>query len=412
MGSAPFPRGGDRTKKPAPGVLSRRGTLVCRGGRKQDDPIAGNRGRGERHMAMAGYVRPLREEDVTQVADLYVKVRGKVHGMSSVTLGESVSNIFLKHPWYDEALPSLVYQGDSGKVVGCIGVMPWPMSFNGKRITAAISHSFIVDPERRWTLASIALAKRFLSGPQDLSLTESNNVGRRIWETLGGSVSLAYSLCWTRPLRPNQYALSFVGRRGFPEPWTRMLRPVCRLADAVMMLIRPCLFGLPEPGLSGGELDAGTLHACLCEATRGRSLCPEYDEHSSRWLFGMLAENRSRGTLEKVVLRNAKEETVGWYLYYWKPRDIAQVVQIGARKNSVDQVLDHLLYHASQHGAIAVSGQVDPIFFQALSRKQCLFHQDGSFWKSIHSKHPRMLQAVLRGDAFLSRLEGDWWISF
>lgn len=411
MGVAPFPRGG-RTKKLALGVLSRGGTIVCRRKREQDGPIAENRGRGERHMAMAGYVRPLREEDVTQVADLYVKVLGKVNGMSSVILGESMSDIFLKHPWYDEALPSLVYQEDGDKVVGCIGVMPWPMSFNGKRITAAISHSFIVDPESRSALTGIKLAKRFLSGPQDLSLTHGNNAGRRIWERLGGSTSLLHSLCWTRPLRPTRYALSFLSKRGIPEPLAWTLRPVCQLVDAVTTLSPKSPFRLPEPRLSGGELDASMLRACLCEATKEWSLCPEYDEHLSRWLFEMLAENRSRGTLEKLVLRNAKEEAVGWYLYYRKRRDIAQVVQIGARENHVDQVLDHLFYHAKQHGAIAVSGQVDPVFFEALSRKQCLFHQNGSFWMLVHSRHPGMLQAVHRGDAFLSRLEGDWWISF
>jgi len=66
--------------------------------------------------------------------------------------GRHLSRIFLRHPWYAESLRSFVYQENGGKVAGCIGVMPRPMSFNGSRITAAISHSFIVERavDRPW----------------------------------------------------------------------------------------------------------------------------------------------------------------------------------------------------------------------------------------------------------------------
>jgi len=57
-------------------------------------------------------------------------------------------------------------------------------------------------------------------------------------------------------------------------------------------------------------------------------------------------------------------------------------------------------------------GQVDPAFFHALSKKDCLFHHDGGSWMLVHSRHPELLHAIHRGDAFLTRLEGEWWISF
>src|SRR5712692_1954032 len=112
---------------------------------------------------MAGHVRPLEERDVAQVADLHQRVLGKTNNAPSLSLRAHLSRIFLRHPWYAESLRSFVYQENGGKVAGCIGVMPRPMSFNGRGITAAISHSFIVEPGSRSTLVALELAKSFLS---------------------------------------------------------------------------------------------------------------------------------------------------------------------------------------------------------------------------------------------------------
>jgi hypothetical protein len=361
---------------------------------------------------MAGSVRPLEERDIAQVADLHARVFRKTNNASPPSLQAHLSQIFLQHPWYTESLPSLVFQENGSKIVGCIGVMPRPMLFNGRRITAAVSHSFIVEPGSRSTLAALELAKSFLSGPQDLSIAEGSNVSRRIWEKIGGSTSLLYSLCWTRPLRPSRYVLSFLRRRGLPAAFGWALRPFCQLADAVTPLIPQKPFRLLEPPVSGGELDAETLRGSLSEFTKGRSLRPQYDQRSSSWLLETLAQKKGRGTFEKVVVRNSGQETVGWYLYYRNLGGIGEVVQIGARDNHIDEVLDHLFYHAKRRGLVAVAGQVDPAFFHALSKKDCLFHHDGGSWMLLHSRHPELLHAIHRGDAFLTRLEGEWWISF
>jgi hypothetical protein len=112
------------------------------------------------------------------------------------------------------------------------------------------------------------------------------------------------------------------------------------------------------------------------------------------------------------VVRNEWKETIGWYLYYGNSGGIGAVVQIGAKEGCAEEVLDHLSYHAKQRGLVAISGQVDPALFPALAGKDCLFHHDGGSWMLVHSRHPELLQAIHRGDAFLTRLDGEWWISF
>jgi hypothetical protein len=82
-----------------------------------------------------------------------------------------------------------------------------------------------------------------------------------------------------------------------------------------------------------------------------------------------------------------------------------------ATKHSIRRVLDRLFYHAWRLGSFAVSGRLDPEFVPALSEAHCLFSFHGP-QMLVYSKQPELLEAVQRGDAFLSRLEGEWWMRF
>lgn len=356
-----------------------------------------------------GTVRPLEESDIPRIAELHEKVLGQAARGASPSLPERLARVFLQHPWQGESLPSWVYEDARGKVVGCLGVVPRPMTFNGRRILAAISHSFIVDPGSRSTLAALALVQKFLAGRQDLSLAEGNSVSRAILEGAGGFTSLIYSLCWTRPLRPGRYVLSFLRKRGLPAAARWMLLPFCQLADALTPLVAR-RFRLVEPPVLAGGLDAAALRQLLGDFTLDRSLRPHYDERSLTWLLETLAQKQERGTLQKVVVRNARREPIGWYLYYGKPGGVGTVVQLGAKEGCAEHVLDHLFFHARQRGMVAVSGQVDPAFFHLYSRRDCVFHHDGGSWILLHSRAPELRHAIDRGDAFLTRLEGEWWV--
>jgi len=46
------------------------------------------------------------------------------------------------------------------------------------------------------------------------------------------------------------------------------------------------------------------------------------------------------------------------------------------------------------------------------SQAGCVLRHDGGPGVLIHSKHRDVLEAIHRGDAFISRLEGEWWIGW
>jgi len=74
-------------------------------------------------------------------------------------------------------------------------------------------------------------------------------------------------------------------------------------------------------------------------------------------------------------------------------------------------VLAHLFAHAWRRGAAAIEGRMEPRFSRELSRQHCSFLVPGLFVMA-HSRNSELIGALGAGDAFFSRLEGEWWTSF
>jgi hypothetical protein len=169
---------------------------------------------------------------------------------------------------------------------------------------------------------------------------------------------------------------------------------------------------MPEPpdGSVAEDADAPALLDCIRTFSAKRALKPDYDPNSFGWLLRHARAQTLHGELQTDVVRNGRGETLGWYLYYVKPAGTAQVLQIGGQPRHAPCLLRHLFWRAHRKGAVAISGQLEPVFARSLARSHCNFTWSGSVL--IHSRNERLLNAVHRGDAFLTRLEGEWWMRF
>ena len=88
----------------------------------------------------------------------------------------------------------------------------------------------------------------------------------------------------------------------------------------------------------------------------------------------------------------------------------SQVVQEGYRRGSAQEVIKHLLCDAWKGGALAIAGRTeDPEMLKVLADNVALLSRTHS-WMLIHSNRPEVRAAILQGDAYLTRLEGEWWI--
>jgi hypothetical protein len=355
-------------------------------------------------------IRNFCEQDIPQVAELHSRLMrtGAAPNARAQSYERYFAGVFLNDT-NDRGLSSLVFERD-GRVRGFLGVVARRLRFRGEPILGAVCSQFVVDPAERGQVG-LQMLKRCFDGPQDLSITdEAGDDTRRIWEWRGGATVLPYSIHWVRPLRPVQSALTFACRQNVLSSCARLVSPVARALDAIATRQRG-RFRPAQPRGSREELHPATLLACLSEVTCGRSIVPDYDERSLTRILDRTRERIDRGRLRMFLVRDDAQRIAGWFLYGAHAGGIGEVLQVAAKPLQARTVLDHLVDDAWQQGVVALSGRLDPEFAGELSEKACFLYRRGH-WTLVHSKRQEVAHALQRGDAFFTRLEGEWCLRF
>ena len=362
-----------------------------------------------------GHVRPFADADIPAVARLHEAVF-KTGPRAAATGREAYHayfrDVFLHGPSHHPSLPSLVFESGDGAIAGFLGVIPRRLTMNRRQYQAAISSQFVVYPGGRAALVAVALAKAFLNGPQDLSISdEANDTSRRIWEALGGTTALLHSLHWTRPLRPAQFALSLMRGRPHLRWLTVAASPIALAIDGLAARMPHSHLYRTKPGVSAvDDLTEQTVLACLPTFVPASALRVEYDEETLRWVMHHARQRRVEDDFRSAVIRD-HHRIIGWYFFHLDRAREAHVLHMAADSTGVGSVLDHLFYEAAEQGAVAVSGRVEPKFLQALSDKYCVMHRRGP-WVLLNARRAELLRAFECGDAVFSRLDGEWSLGF
>jgi GNAT superfamily N-acetyltransferase len=360
-----------------------------------------------RHSSLS--VRPFNASDVGQVAALHELVFPDESGLRTSELERYFSDVFLNNPWMDDALPSLVCEYE-GKVVGFVGVLPRVMWAGNRKIRVAVHSQSMVDPKHRVRGVAIELLKAAMAGEQELSLTDgASENSRRLWEVIGGVAPLIYNLHWLRLFRPGAFVLSRISMRS-------LLAPLDRVASAFLWPVDSLtcrLYGvLKVPRCDADEpIAPEELVECIRTFASSYTLRPDYDAQGMRWLLTMAAQKDHPTTLRTRCVRDSGRQITGWYAYYLEPGGVSQVLQIGGARQHIGSVIDHLFYDAVRHGSLAIAGRMEPNFARELSARGVVYVQRGANFL-CRSRNRELLQAIAAGDAFLSRLEGEWWMRF
>jgi hypothetical protein len=356
-------------------------------------------------------VRPLDEADIPQVADLYWNYMRRRKGPTPAPLLPFLREIYFTNPFSDSSIPSLVYEGNNGKIVGFLGATVRKMSVCGQPIKVLFGGNLVVHPEARSGLAAPRLLKTLMETDHDLSMTDSaNDISRKILERLGFRTIPALNIHWARPLRPSHYAVYTISHSTGPVVSASLkfaAKPFCSVADSMAARLFVSPFLQAKSPLHGAELDVEMLLQCLVEFRKGYSLWPEYDVHSLKWLLNFMEGIPARGKLRKIIVRDDSQKILGWYIYYVKPGAVGEVVQIGGDRQFAKNILDHLFYDAWEHDVIALHGVAPSRLMADFSDKGCFFTCRGG-WTLAKSRNPELLEFLDRGDGFLSRLDGEW----
>jgi len=352
-------------------------------------------------------IRPFQRDDIPQGVELFRTAFLNNGNHAPAGLESYFDRAIFQNPWYDEALPSFVHATGDGLIDGFVGVQPKRLRLRGRRLRVAVATTLMVSPAAG-PLVAARLLGRVFAGPQDLLLSDiSNAAGRRIWEGLGGVTVLLYSLQWQRLVRPARHALSWLRARGVPSVITRVLHPLGSVADSVLTRWRAAPVGSALAGYSVESLPLEVMATRLPDLLGNRVLQPEYDEQWLRWILDLAQRNEPHRVLRGRLVRDASQEPAGWFLYFLESQGQAEVVQLVARRNAAAAVFQALLADASNAGAAMVSGRLEPGMVTEMSARHCYFREAG-LWTLAHTKQSEILDAILAGNAFLSRLEGEW----
>ncbi|MCS7007480.1 MAG: GNAT family N-acetyltransferase [Gaiellaceae bacterium] len=325
----------------------------------------------------------------------------------------------LDQPWADPALPSLIYE-ESGEILGTIGASTRRMRFLGTPVRVVVSAYFWAHPEARARGVGARLLRELLSGPQDVTLTDAATPEvRRMWEALGGTTVHLGCFSYVRVLRPARLAAERLLRTQAPRV-ARLAASAVAPLDALASYV-PRLRLRVEPSDATSEpLTAAAVVDHLPSVAASLSLVPDYDVPYLEWLFAQLSDiDRSRlpwlqrrepGELwAEVVTR--RERVLGWYVCHLRRGGPCRVLQIAAPPRHMTRVVRHLCLRASELGATAVVGRLEPRILQALEEGIGRVLYRGRGRMLVHAKNPALVTAILRGDALLTSLDGEWWAS-
>lgn len=360
-------------------------------------------------------VRPFRAEDLPAVGALWI--RSFRRGGTPAGVQRYFREVFLDPAFSGDESASLVYEDDDGVVAGFAGALPRRMVFRGRPIRAVVATQLMVDPGRRRGFAAFDLLRALFAGPQELTFCDgANERSLHVWERSGGEVARLYSIDWQRVLRPAGHLRQRLAGAGNARA-ARAAAPLCRAADAVAGHLGSLQsaaalgvpLGRPRELLLTEDLSSAAVRGLLAETSR--SLVPSYDAASLERLLDQAARTRGHGPLRRRLCRDAWGEAVGWYVYYAKLDGMAQVLQFGGKPRQISDVLASLFADAYAAGSVSITGQVEPRWLRELTDAHATL-ACRSLGVLLQTKDPEISSAVQRGDAFLSRLDGEWWLRF
>jgi len=366
-------------------------------------------------MMKVATIRPLDADDIKAVGQLFMRHFRKSSQEPPHELIVYLDQLFSSGPFADPAMPSLVHVRPDGAISGFIGVTSQPMKIGENSLNVAVCGALMVDGREADPLAGARLLKSFLSGSQDLSLSETaGDATLAMWRQLRGDVLSQHSLDWLRVIRPGGFALETGRQRmsalGIMSGVTGWVDGQLRRSRAGKNDLRWATFpdDFKLPGNIGvEELSREAFVAEVQEFTERFPIRRDWSAAALAQLGDDIGCKSAQGALRlgAVVARGGMR--LGAFAYYERAGATARVLDILAAPRNAGLVIDSLLKDAAGRGAVAVRGRTSPALFDALLERRCLMFRHGA---SVISSPDRDLVARFqKGDAHFNGVVGERW---
>jgi len=353
-------------------------------------------------------IRSLRQDDLSQVVALYRSYLAVPNVAAVDELRMAFEQVFLGQPLSDPSIPSLVFEGSDGEILGFIGSLVHRMRFEQRSVRLACSSSLVVSPKARQFGPGGLLMRKYLSGPQDLTMTDTAGPAtERMWKSLGGSMYHLGSVSWLHLLQPVRAAVGLklwhLGR----QQRLRLVRPLCRPLDAVYSRFSKTDGTGDVDEHTEEQLSPQLLIDHLRLGPQQFDLWPDHDAESLGLLFDQIGRSRSNGQFVKKFVRDARGKPLGWYIASLLPSDIYRVLGLAATPGKEELLFRHVLRSAKDLNAAAVAGRLEPWLFEVLPRRTMMLSRVRFL---IHSRDEAICDAVRSSKALLTGLESDVWL--
>lgn len=357
-------------------------------------------------------IRPLRREEIPQIAALYRFVDRSDWRIPPEEVPCWFERTLFEHPWVDPEIPTLVYEDDSGEILGFIASHVRRMCLDGRMIRMGAAGPLIAHPKVRNRGVGAQLWRHYLAGPQELTVTDgASDEMRQIFELIGGHMLHPSCMAWARVYRP----FGFAGDRALhARVWPREhikvpARRVWSSLDSVATRSVRYFRAPSSPKTVSEPLTPALLVEHLPAVTRSLRLFPDYDEPFVEWLFAEQYHNRTWGMPVRRLVRGHDGRVLGWYIYFLLPAGGCHVLQVAAPRRHVGAVLDDLFADAIAGGGTAIQGRVEPLLLAPLAHRGAVFRYSPR--SLVHTRHDHVLGVLMSGRALLTRLEGEWWMA-
>ena len=353
-------------------------------------------------------IRSLRQDDLSQVVALYRSYLAVPNFAGEDELRMAFEQVFLGQPLSDPSIPSLVFEGSDGEILGFIGSLVHRMQFEQRSVRLACSSSLVVSPRARQLGAGGLLLRKYLAGPQDLTMTDTaGSATEQMWKRLGGSKYHLGSVTWLHLIHPLRAAVGLklwhLGR----HQRLPLVRPLCRPLDAAYSRSDNTDGTSDAEKHTEEQLSPQLLIDHLRLGPQQFHLWPDYDAESLGLLFDQIGRSRSNGQLVKNFVRDARGQPLGWYIASLLPSDIYRVLGLAATPGNEELMFHHVLRRAKDLNAAAVAGRVEPWLLEVFPKRMMMFSRVRFLF---HSRDEAICDAVRSGKALLTGLESDIWL--
>ena len=356
---------------------------------------------------MAETIRACRREDIPTVSGMFSRVFLKQKRPPARGLVRYFDELVFDGQLHRGEARSRVFVDAAGQVRGFIGVWPRPMVLQGRSIEGAAAGSLMVEQPEQHPTAGARLLRAFLSGPQDLSFSETSNaISQRMWQKAGGERLTATSVDWLRILRPAGLATHLAGHAFAPAAW---LSPLAKIADRIIQARsrHPLLSIAGGNDFTDADATVDEISEVIGELSQSYALHPDWQMPDLQALMAHAETKERFGPIHRRIVYGRNGAPVGCYLYHAQRGGVGRVLQLLARPEAVGIALDSLFRHAAELGCVGVRGRAEFDTIDPLIVRGCLlFHVSAMM---VHARDKSLLAEVRNARSMLTGLAGESW---